>query len=45
MYNALYSQNINILVISTSEIRISVLVDDKNAELAVKILHSAFELD
>ena len=45
MFNALSSQNINILVISTSEIRISVLVDDKNAELAVKILHSAFELD
>lgn len=45
MFNALSSQNINILVISTSEIRISVLVDDKNAEPAVKILHSAFELD
>ena len=45
MFNALSSQNINILVISTSEIRISVLVDDKNAESAVKILHSAFELD
>jgi aspartate kinase len=42
MFNALSSQNINILVISTSEIRISVLVDDKNAEPAVKILHSAF---
>ena len=45
MFNALSSQNINILVISTSEIRISVLVDDKNVESAVKILHSAFELD
>ena len=45
MFNALSSQNINILVISTSEIRISVLVDDKNAGPAVKILHSAFELD
>ena len=45
MFNALSSQNINILVISTSEIRISVLVDDKNADPAVKILHSAFELD
>ena len=45
MFNALSSQNINILVISTSEIRISVLVNDKNAEPAVKILHSAFELD
>ena len=45
MFNALSSQNINILVISTSEIRISVLISDKNVELAVKTLHSAFELD
>ena len=45
MFNALSSKNINILVISTSEIRISVLVSDKNVELAVKTLHSAFELD
>ena len=45
MFNALSSKNINILVISTSEIRISVLVDDKNVELAVKTLHSTFELD
>ena len=45
MFNALASKNINILVISTSEIKISVLIDDKNAELAVKTLHSAFELD
>ena len=45
MFNALSSKNINILVISTSEIRISVLVQDNNVELAVKTLHSAFELD
>ncbi len=45
MFNALSSKNINILVISTSEIRISVLVEDNNVELAVKTLHSAFELD
>ena len=45
MFNALASKNINILVISTSEIKISVLIDDKNTELAVKTLHSAFELD
>ena len=45
MFNTLASKNINILVISTSEIKISVLIDDKNTELAVKTLHSAFELD
>ena len=45
MFNALSLKNINILVISTSEIRISVLVNDRNVELAVKTLHSAFELD
>jgi len=45
MFNALASKGINILVISTSEIKISVLIDDKNTELAVKTLHSAFELD
>ena len=45
MFNALASKNINILVISTSEIKISVLIDDKNTGLAVKTLHSAFELD
>ena len=45
MFNALSSKNINILVISTSEIRISVLVEDNNVELAVKTLHTAFELD
>jgi len=45
MFNALATKKINILVISTSEIRISVLVDDKNTELAVKTLHSAFELE
>ena len=45
MFNALSSKKINILVISTSEIRISVLINDTNVELAVKTLHSAFELD
>ena len=45
MFNALSLKDINILVISTSEIRISVLIDDKNVELAVKTLHSTFELD
>ena len=45
MFDALASKNINILVISTSEIKISVLIDDKNTEIAVKTLHTAFELD
>jgi len=45
MFNALASKNINIIVISTSEIRISVLVEDKNTDLAVQTLHTAFELD
>ena len=45
MFNALASKNINIIVISTSEIRISVLVEDKNTDLAVRTLHTAFELD
>ena len=45
MFNALSLKKINILVISTSEIRISVLVNDSNVELAVKTLHSVFELD
>ena len=45
MFNSLSLKNINILVISTSEIRISVLVNERNVKLAVKTLHSAFELD
>ncbi|MCS6786830.1 MAG: ACT domain-containing protein, partial [Thiobacillaceae bacterium] len=36
---------INIQMISTSEIKISVVVDDKYMELAVRALHQAFELD
>ena len=45
MFNTLASNGINILVISTSEIKISVLVDDKNTEAAVKSLHAAFNLN
>ena len=37
--------NINILVISTSEIKISVLVDKKNLKKAVDVLHKEFKLD
>jgi aspartate kinase len=45
MFTALSRENINILMISTSEIRISCIVDEKYAELAVRVLHSAFGLD
>jgi aspartate kinase len=45
MFQALAAENINIKVITTSEIKVSVLVDRKYLELAVQALHDAFELD
>lgn len=45
MFKALSKENINIKVIATSEIKISVLIDRKYMELAVQALHDAFELD
>ncbi len=45
MFEALSAENINIQMISTSEIKISVVVEDKYAELAVRALHRAFRLD
>ncbi|SEI13027.1 aspartate kinase [Paracoccus alkenifer] len=45
MFRALADENINIKVISTSEIKISVLIDRKYVELAVQALHDAFELE
>ena len=45
MFNALSSKNINIQVISTSEIKISVLVDEQNTKEAVQVIHQVFELD
>ncbi|TCS72660.1 aspartate kinase [Sulfuritortus calidifontis] len=45
MFKALAAENINIQMISTSEIKISVVVEDKYMELAVRALHQAFELD
>ena len=45
MFTALASQNINIHVISTSEIKISVLIDEIAIEKALNALHSTFELD
>jgi aspartate kinase len=44
-FTALSAENINILMISTSEIKISCLIEDKYLELAVRTLHEAFELD
>ncbi len=44
MFEALAVENINILMISTSEIKVSCVIQDKYAELAVRILHDAFEL-
>ncbi len=45
MFRALYERGINIDVISTSEIKISVLIEAAYTELAVRALHSAFGLD
>ena len=45
MFQALASKKINILVISTSEIKISVLVSVKNVKKAVAVLHKEFKLD
>ena len=45
MFNALAKKNINILVISTSEIKISVLIHQRNLKKAVDVLHKEFKLD
>ncbi len=44
-FTALANENINIRIISTSEIKISMIIDEKYAELAVRALHDAYELD
>ena len=44
-FKTLADDNINILMISTSEIKISMVIDEKYGELAVRSLHSAYELD
>ena len=44
MFDALAAKNINILMISTSEIKISVVVDEHSLEAAVNAIHDAFEL-
>jgi aspartate kinase len=45
MFRVLAEEGINIQMISTSEIKISVVIDEKYMELAVRALHKAFELD
>jgi aspartate kinase len=45
MFQVLADEGVNIRVISTSEIKISCLIDEKYAELAVRALHTAFGLD
>lgn len=44
-FKALSEEGINIQMISTSEIKISVVIDEKYLELAVRVLHKAFELE
>jgi len=45
MFTVLADRNINIQAISTSEIKISVLIDEDETELAVRVLHTAYGLD
>ena len=45
MFKALSAEGINIQMISTSEIKISVVIEEKYLELAVRVLHKAFELE
>lgn len=45
MFSALADEGINIQMISTSEIKISVVIDEKYLELAVRVLHKTFNLD
>ena len=45
MFETLAEKGVNIQVISTSEIKISVLIEAEYTELAVRNLHSAFKLD
>ena len=45
MFSALANEGINIIMISTSEIKISCIIEEKYTELAVRVLHDAFELE
>jgi aspartate kinase len=44
-FTVLADSNINIQMISTSEIKVSMVIDEKYGELAIRVLHEAFELD
>ena len=45
MFDTLAERQINIVAISTSEIKVSVLISEDYTELAVRVLHTAFGLD
>ena len=45
MFTVLSQEGVNIEMISTSEIKVSCIIDDKYTELAVRVLHEAFDLD
>jgi len=44
-FKTMATENINIMMISTSEIKVSMVIAEKYAELAVRSLHSAYELE
>ena len=44
MFKALAAEGINIRMISTSEIKVAVVIDEKYLELAVRVLHETFDL-
>lgn len=44
IFEVLKNENINILMIATSEIKVTCLIDEKYTELAVRVLHDAFDL-
>jgi aspartate kinase len=44
MFKTLATENINIQLITTSEIKISIVIEEKYLELAVRSLHGAFDL-
>ena len=45
MFKGLAEENINILAISTSEIKLSVIIEEENTLKAIKKLHTIFDLD
>jgi aspartate kinase len=45
MFSAMAKEGINIMMISTSEIKISIVIEAKYTELAVRVLHETFEMD